>query len=255
MSGYFLGSEPTVHVSRFTFHAVSCPHIQRAHPTHEQAVLDLNEALSSQPASELRRPWKRLGGFWQPGIGRPMFGNEAAESRQHPSKVQLVKRSEPRPRGKRHLQDHQSRTGGHHPRGLSQSGVEIGQVAYSPPHHHSIELRRRKGELQSISGDRREAGRLDSTELEHPRDEVGADYPPPEAGLPSQRGAEVERSGAQVEIDSLRRALPPQPPDRNLPPALIEPEADDAVEPVIRRGDSGEDLANVGPLFRAAGNG
>ena len=78
---------------------------------------------------------------------------------------------------------------------------------------------------------------------------------PRKSGPPGQRGREVERAGAEVEVDSVRLPLPPQPPHRVSPPALIEAEADDAVEAVVGGRDGGEDVADVGPLLGPARDG
>jgi hypothetical protein len=91
-----------------------------------------------------------------------------------------------------------------------------------------------------------------TTLLQHRAGEVGADNPSLETGRAAQRGRQVEGAGAEVEVDSSGQTLPPELCHGLPPPALIEPEADDAIEAVVGGSDCTEDIADIGPLLRTA---
>jgi acyl transferase domain-containing protein len=76
--------------------------------------------------------------------------------------------------------------------------------------------------------------------------EHGLTYGPTFQGLRAvwRRGAEVY---AEVEL--------PEPAHGDAAPALIEPEADDAVEAVVGGGNGGKNRADIGPLLRTARDG
>ena len=154
-----------------------------------------------------------------------------------------------------HLQDHEACARLEHARGFPESVIEVDQVPHAPSDHRSVEGPIRKREDQRIGDHRREPGRLVPAKAEHALDEVGPDDPTPEPASAGEHGAEVEGAGAQIQIHSLRRSLPPQSPHRVAPPPLIQPQADDAVEPVVRGRDGREHVADVSPLLGPAGNG
>ena len=74
------------------------------------------------------------------------------------------------------------------------------------------------------------------------------------AGPSRQCGREIEGPSAEVEIDSFRHPFPIQLSDRISSPTLIEAQADDVIQAVVRGSDRGKDLPDVGPLLRAAGD-
>lgn len=91
-----------------------------------------------------------------------------------------------------------------------------------------------------------------ATQLQHPAYEIGA-YDAATKARPAGEGrSEIQGPRTQVEVDSLRLPFPSQTCDRIASPSPVEAEADDVVEPIVGGSDCGEQLADIGPLFRTA---
>src|SRR4051812_43405506 len=181
-----------------------------------------------------------------------MFLNHATNQGQDPAKVELKPPPEPRLRGCSHLQHNQPGPGFEHARGFGESAIEIHQVAEAPADHGTIERVLGKRKIEGVGGDGYQPRRLLPTQLQHLSYEISTDDAAPKSGRPGKGRPEVQRAGAEVEIDSLRSPLPPQQLYCPAAPALIEVEADDPVEPIVGGSDGGEHRADVRPLFRTA---
>ncbi len=141
-----------------------------------------------------------------------------------------------------------------HPGQLGQAGVEVGEVPHPPADQRAVERAVREREQERVGDHRVHPVRLAAAELEHPAHEVHAHHPAAEAGLAGEDRREVEGPGAEVEVDSIRRPLPPESPHGVPAPAEIQPQAQNPIQPIVRRGDGGEHLADVGALLRPAGH-
>ena len=181
-----------------------------------------------------------------------MFRDPATDPGHDPPEVELKAGAEQALLGNRHLQDHEPGSWLEYPSGLCQAGVEIHQVPNSPADHRTIEGLVRERQLQRVGCHWVEESRLVTALLQHRPHKIGSDDSPPKPTPAGERGAEIQGSSAEVEVDSFRLPFPPQPRDSGPPPALVESKADDAVEPVVRGSYGSEDGADIGPLFRTA---
>src|SRR5438132_8494214 len=75
-----------------------------------------------------------------------------------------------------------------------------------------------------------------------------SDHAAGETRLARQRFRELEGAGAEIEIDAVRSSLPAEPSHRGPAPAAIHVEAEEMVEEVVARRNSGEHAAHVRPL-------
>src|SRR5437764_1136842 len=103
-------------------------------------------------------------------------------------------------------------------------------------------------EHERVGGDGAGARRLAFPPLEHWHHEVRADHAAREARLAHERLRELERAGAEIEIDAVWSSLPAEPSHRGAAPAAIHVEAEEMIEEVVARGNGGEHAAHVGPL-------
>ena len=71
-----------------------------------------------------------------------------------------------------------------------------------------------------------------------------------EAGRDGQRGGEVERSGAQIEVPAVGPALPAERVNGRRAPAPVDVEAEQVVEQIVARRDGGEHPPHVAALRR-----
>ena len=219
------------------------PHVQRAHPAHEQLEGHLRE-IPAPPAGARARPARETRGstlvarYRRSYVSRSRGRSTAARAG---SRTDTAAASSGCAR-QRHLQDHQAGAGLEHAGGLGQSGIEIHQVADSPADHRAIE----GGVRETAARAHRRSPAPAGGAFARPSrsigaDEVGADDAAREiraAGRAWRRSRACRRRGR----DRFRPASAPTPAaDRVAPPALIEAKADDAVEAVVGGGDGGED--------------
>ena len=152
-----------------------------------------------------------------------MFRDPSSDPGQHAPKIELVQPAELGLRRQRHVEDHEAAARLEHAGRFAQPSVEIHQVPQSPTDHRAVEgAASGNGSARASAVDRRGRADFAGPAGASRCDEVGADDPAAEPGLPREGGPEVQRPGAEVEVDSLRPPLPPQPPHRVLPPALIK---------------------------------
>ena len=181
-----------------------------------------------------------------------MFGHRAADGREHAPEIEEVQGAQRREPRRRELQHHESRPRPQYAVRLAQSLVQVGQVADAEADGGAVERRVGERQLQGVGRDGRGARRLAAAAGEHRDDEVRPDDAPPKAGGAGERGGQVQRAGAEVEVDAVRARLPAEPRDSGAAPGAVHVQAQQVVQEVVARRDGGEQAAHVAPLRLAS---
>src|SRR5437773_2752827 len=216
-----------------------------ADPAGAQLVRDVPETGGAQPLGEGLRLGKREHRLWQVGVGLSMFGHRAADGREHAPEIEEVERAQRREPRRRELQHDESRPRPQYAVRLAQSLVQVGQVADAEADGGAVEQRVGERQLQSVGRDGRGARGLAAAAGEHRDDEVRSDDAPPKAGGAGQRSGQVQRAGAEVEVDAVGARLPAEARDGRAAPGAVHVEAQQVVEEVVARRDGGEQAAHV----------
>src|SRR5256886_1257979 len=220
--------------------------VDGADPAGQPLERDARESGVREAARERFRLGKREHRLWQVGIGISMFRDQPADGRENSPEVEQIQRAQRREAWRRELEDDETGTRPEDAIGFPQTAVQIREVANAESHHRTVEPRRGKGELQGVGGDGRGSRRLVAAPREHGDYEVSADHAAAEAVPAGQLRGEVERAGAEVEIDAVRFRLPAEPRHRGAAPEPIHVEAQQMVQEVVTRRDRGEHATHVG---------
>src|SRR5581483_5646 len=160
-----------------------------------------------------RSPRRSRAGYRAPWY-KTQIPPESGSTRTSPNPARASRRA----RGGRELERHEPGAGLQDPRRLGEPRVQVGEVAEPEGAQRAVELRVGEGERERVGPHRPDAGGLPAAAHEHREREVGAEHAPREPRRPGERGREVERAGAQVEIQPVGPALPAEPPHRRPAP-------------------------------------
>src|SRR5712664_596979 len=220
--------------------------VDGADPAGQPLEPDARESGVREAARQRFRLGKREHRLWQVGIGISMFRDQPADGGENSPEVEQIQRAQRREAWRRELEDDETGTRLEDAIGFAQTAVQIREVANAESHHRTVEPRRGEGELQGVCGDGRSARRLVAAPRKHRDYEVSADHAATEAVPPGELRGEVERAGAEVEIDAVRFRLPAEPRHRGAAPRPIHVEAEQMVQEVVARRDRGKHATHVG---------
>ena len=150
--------------------------------------------------------------------------------------------------GRIDLNQDQPAAGLEHPGRLGQHGRNRHEVAQRKAGHHRVGPGRRKGQPSGVGLHPVGPNAAASRTGQHLSGKVNAHHP---GSGPGGQGAQVAGSAAQVN-DPVAGANPGRP-HRAPPPALVQPQRDQAVQHVVARRNTVEHGAHDGRLVRSVG--
>ena len=182
-----------------------------------------------------------------------MFGHQASDERKHVAEIGQIEPFHRLPPGSGELKHHEFSAGFEDPGALPESLVEIGQVTNPEADGSSVEGRGGEWKVERVGIERDDRCRFAAPALQHGEDEIRPDDAALEAPLAGQGGGQVQGSGAQIEITSVRRSLPAEQLHRLATPAAVYIEAQEMIEKIVSGGDRREHAPDVRPLRGASG--
>src|SRR5213594_318294 len=241
-------SSPVRSIAPTNARRLSSAIMDSADATAQQLVTDIGEPSVLEPPREGVRVGEFAHRLWQVGIGVSMFRHRATDGREHPSEIPEVRGAQRREARRRELEHHEAGAGAEHPVRLAEPRVQVREVPHPERDHRAVEAAIDEGQHERVGGNGTGARRLALPPLEHRHHEVRADHAAREARLMRQRRREVQGARAEIEIDTVRSSLPAEPPHRGPAPAAVQVEAEEMIEKIVARRDSGEHTTHIGPL-------
>src|SRR5881628_395079 len=217
---------PAASIAPMKARRLSSAMMDRADAAGQELVAYSLESGVAQPAGEVgwfREFEHRL---WQVAIRIPMFRHDTADGGKDPLEVEQVRRAQRGEARRRELEHHEPCPGPEHPGGFPEPRIQVREIPYPEGDHRAVEPPVGEREHERIGRDGTDPAGLALPPLEHRDHEVGADNRAAEARLACQRRGQVQRAGAEIEVDAVRIRLPGELPHGDPPPAAVHVEAE-----------------------------
>ncbi len=228
--------------------------MQCANAAEERLIPHVAKTGSAHVIGQRVRRGKIQHRLWQVGIGCRMFGHQTSNQWQYATEVGEVESLERLPLRRGKLEDDEPRAGAKNSNGFAKTRAEVGQVADTKTDGRSFEYTFGEWKIERVGIERNHRGRLGASLQQHRQDEVSPDHGPMEPRRGGKRRRQVEGSGAEIEITTIRYPFPAKQLHRLAPPAAIYVEAEEMIEKIVSGGDCRKNAPDVRPLGGATGD-